>query len=126
MTKRVVKKAPVRKQAKPKKKVKRKAVAKPKPASLPAVTVPEPTPAAAGLRAPTIVRADGSTNTISLLILLALSCAIACLTIAVVPAPRVPWRPAAIFVSDRQLDLTVIGFSLLLLAALGMVLNGGA
>ena len=38
----------------------------------------------------------------------------------------VPWRPAAIFVSDRQFDLTVIGFSLLLLAALGMILNGGA
>jgi hypothetical protein len=125
VTKHVVKKAPVRKHA-AKKKPKRKAVAKPKPVALPAVTVPEPTPAAAGLQAPTLVRADGSTNPMSLLILLALSCAIACLSIAVVPAPRVPWRPAAVFVSDRQFDLTVIGFSLLLLAALGMVLNGGA
>ena len=88
--------------------------------------MPEPTPAAAGLQPPTLVRPDGSTNTVSLLILLALSCAIVCLTIAVVPAPRVPWRTAAVFVSDRQFDLTVIGFSLLLLAALGMILNGGA
>ena len=125
VTKRVVKKAPVRKHA-AKKKPKRRAVAKPKPASLPAVTVPDPTPAAAGLQPPTLVRPDGSTNTLSLLILLALSCAIACLTLAVVPAPRVPWRPAAVFVSDRQFDLTVIGSALLLLSALGMVLNGGA
>jgi hypothetical protein len=126
MIKPLVKKAPVRKQVQPKKKPKRKAVAKPKPVSIPAVTVPEPTPAAAGLQPPTLVRPDGSTNTLSLLILLALSCAIACLTIAVVPAPRVPWRPAAVFVSDRQFDLTVIGSALLLLSALGMVLNGGA
>ena len=126
VTKHVVKKAPVRKHVKPKKKPKRKAATKPTVTSVPTVTVTEPTPAAAGLRPPALVRADGSTNIISLLILLALSCAIASLTIAVVPAPRVPWRPAAVFVSDRQFDLTVIGFSLLLLAALGMILNGGA
>jgi hypothetical protein len=50
----------------------------------------------------------------SLLIVVALSIAIACFTIAVIPATSVPWRPAAIFVFDRQLDLTVIGFMLLM------------
>jgi hypothetical protein len=126
VTKRVVKKAPVRKHLKPKKKPKPKAVAKQAVTSVPKVTVTAARPAAAGLQPPTLVRPDGSTNIISLLILLALSCAIACLTVAVVPAPRVPWRPAAVFVSDQQFHLTVIGFTLLLLTAFALIVTGGS
>jgi hypothetical protein len=125
-TKPVAKKSPVPPHVKPKKKAKPKVVAKPKPAPRVTTTVPEPVPAAAGLQTPSLVRPDGSTNFLSLLIVLGLCFAIACLSIAVVPAPHVPWRPAAVFVSDRQFELTVIGFSLLLLTALGMILNGGA
>jgi hypothetical protein len=46
-------------------------------------------------------------------ILWLLAVAIACLAVAVIPPRVVPWRPAAIFVADRQLDLTLIGFALL-------------
>jgi len=122
-TKPVVKKRPA---PHVKKKIKRKIVTAPRPATVPTTTVTTPAPAAAGLQPPVLVRPDGSTNFVSLLILLGLSCAIACLSIAVIPAPHVPWRPAAVFVSDRQFDLTVIGFTLLLLTAFGMILNGGA
>jgi hypothetical protein len=102
-------------------------VVKPKPAPVvPAVTVTNPPAAAAGLQTPVLLRPDGSTNAASLLILLALSFAIACLTIAVVPAPYVPWRPAAVFVSDRQFHLTVLGFTLLLLTAFGLIVTGGS
>jgi hypothetical protein len=122
VTKPVVKKSPPRQHVKPKKKA--KAVAKPKPATVPTITVANPVPATAGLQTPTLVRPDGSTNVVSLLILLGLSFAIVCLGIAVVPAPHVPWRPAAIFVSERQVDLTVIGAALLLAAALTLFWTG--
>ena len=59
----------------------------------------------------------GSFDLRSLLILLGLAFAIACFTIALVPATAVKWRPAAIFVSDRQLDVTVVGLALLAAAA---------
>jgi hypothetical protein len=53
----------------------------------------------------------------SLLIVVGLGFAIACFTIALVPATTVKWRPAAIFVSERQVDLTVVGLALLVTAA---------
>jgi outer membrane biosynthesis protein TonB len=49
----------------------------------------------------------------ALLIVAGLSIGIACFTVALIPARRVPWRPAAIFVSERQLDLTLLGLAVL-------------
>jgi len=62
-------------------------------------------------------RSGGSSDLGSLLIVLGLGFAIACFTIALVPAAYVKWRPAAIFVSERQVDLTVVGLALLVTAA---------
>jgi hypothetical protein len=42
-----------------------------------------------------------------------------------VPATYVKWRPAAIFVSERQVDLTVIGLGLLVVTAFMLVLTKG-
>ena len=50
----------------------------------------------------------------SLVIVLGLGLAIACFAVALVPATHVKWRPVAIFVSERQVDLTVIGVALLM------------
>lgn len=49
----------------------------------------------------------------SLLLILGCALAIACFSIAVVPARAVPWRPVAIFLSERQLDVTLAGLALL-------------
>jgi len=57
---------------------------------------------------------------------IALSFAIASLSIAVIPANRVPWRPVAVFVSDRQLDLTLAGLALLVATAFALILTGGS
>jgi hypothetical protein len=70
-------------------------------------------------------KSGGSFNLGSLLVVLGLSLAIACLAIAVVPATYVRWRPAAIFVSERQVDLTVIGLGLLVVTAFMLVLTKG-
>jgi len=59
----------------------------------------------------------GSFNLGSLVILLGLGLAIACFAVALVPATHVKWRPVAIFVSERQVDLTIIGLALLVGAA---------
>ena len=59
-------------------------------------------------------------------IVIALSFAIAALSIAVIPANRVPWRPVAVFVSDRQVDLTLAGFALLVATACTLILTGGS
>jgi hypothetical protein len=61
----------------------------------------------------------------SIFIVIALSVAIASLSIALIPASRVPWRPVAVFVSDRQVDLTVAGFALLIATAFTLILTGG-
>jgi hypothetical protein len=72
--------------------------------------------AAVGPRTAAQTRSD-SFDFSALLIVLGLTIAIACFTIAVVPATHVPWRTAAIFVSERQVDLTVLGFALLMATA---------
>jgi hypothetical protein len=59
------------------------------------------------------------------MIVLGLGLAIVCFTVAMVPATHVRWRPAAIFVSERQIDLTVLGLALLLSAAFTIFLTGG-
>jgi hypothetical protein len=51
------------------------------------------------------------------LIVLGLGLAIACLAVAVVPATSVKWRPAAIFVSERQVGLMLAGLALLVAAS---------
>jgi hypothetical protein len=120
-TQKPVVKKPVRAHVKPKVEPKphRKVAVKPKPAA-PKVKVSKSLGASVGLRSAAKVGPGGSTNLGSLLIVMGLSFAIACLAIAVVPARSVPWRSAAIFVSERQFDLTIIGFGLLL--AIGFTL----
>jgi hypothetical protein len=86
--------------------------------TLPTVTI---APVAAALG----TKSGGSFNLGSLLVVLGLSLAIACLTVVVVPATYVKWRPAAIFVSERQVDLTVIGLGLLVVTAFMLVLTKG-
>lgn len=56
----------------------------------------------------------------SLLIVTGLAMAIACFGMAVIPARRVPWRPAAIFVANRQVDLTLFGVGLLTATAFAL------
>lgn len=46
-------------------------------------------------------------------IILGLALAVACFLIALVPATAVPWRPVAVFISQRQFDLTLAGLALL-------------
>jgi hypothetical protein len=61
----------------------------------------------------------------SLLIVTGLGFAIACFAIAMIPATAVPWRPAKIFVSERQLNLTALGFALLMATAFTFFLTRG-
>jgi hypothetical protein len=60
----------------------------------------------------------------SLLLILVCGIAITCFSIALIPARSVPWRPAAIFVSERQLDLMLVGLALLV-ATLTFYFLGG-
>lgn len=82
---------------------------------LPTVTVAPPV-RAVQIRHAFQRRSGGSFHLGSLLIVLGLGFAIACFTIALVPAAYVKWRPAAIFVSERQVDLTFAGLALLVTA----------
>ena len=114
----------VRAHPKPKhKKVKPKAPVKKKTTVLPKVTIAPPV--SAGVSNVFQPKSGGSFSLGSLLIVLGLSCAIACFSIAVVPATAVKWRPAAIFVSERQVDLTVVGVALLVAAAFTLFLTKG-
>jgi hypothetical protein len=91
--------------------------------TLPTVTIAPV--GAVGVQAALKTKSGGSFNLGSLLVVLGLSVAIACLAVAVVPATHVKWRPAAIFVSERQVDLTVIGLGLLVVTAFMLVLTKG-
>ena len=115
----------VRAQVKPKpKKVRhKKVVVKKEPTTLPTVTIAPI--GAVGVQAALRTKSSGSFNLGSLLIVLGLSLAIACLAVAVVPATYVKWRPAVIFVSERQVDLTVIGLGLLVVTAFTLFLTKG-
>jgi hypothetical protein len=103
--------------AKPKPKV------KPQPV-VPKVEVPKPVGASLGLPNPADSGSGGPAGIASLLIVMGLAFAIACFAVAVIPATAVPWRPAAIFVSERQVDLTVVGLALFLAAAFTLILTG--
>ena len=113
----------VRAHPKPKhKKVKPKAPVK-TTTVLPEVTIAPPV--SAGVSNVFQPKSGGSFSLGSLLIVLGLSFAIACFSIAVVPATYVKWRPAAIFVSERQVDLTVVGLALLVATAFTLFLTKG-
>ncbi|CAN5216426.1 hypothetical protein BH18ACT12_BH18ACT12_10570 [soil metagenome] len=112
-------KKPVRKA---KKNVARKAhkaaPVKPKPATAPTIKpVGGTLGASVGLSNPAEANSGVAFDFGALLIVFGLTIAIACFTVAVIPATHVPWRPAAIFVSERQVDLTVLGFALLMTTA---------
>jgi hypothetical protein len=114
----------VRAHAKPKhEKVKHKAPVKKKTTVTPKVTS---TPrVSAGVGNAFQPKSGGSFSLGSLVIVLGLSFAIACFSIAALPATHVKWRPAAIFVSERQVDLTVVGVALLVAAAFTLFLTKG-
>ena len=122
----VVKK-PVRKHVTPKKKAHRKKVVAKKPQPVvPTITTP-PQVSGASIGSSNLLhpKSPASRGLASIFIVIALSFAIASLSIALIPANRVPWRPVAVFVSDRQVDLTVAGFALLLATAFTLILTGG-
>jgi hypothetical protein len=119
---------------KPKKKVRqKKAVVKKKAApttttaTLPTVTV---LTTAGAVGVPSVFHSKsgggGSSDLGSIVIVLGLSIAIACFAVALVPATSVKWRPAAIFVSERQVDLTITGLGLLVVAAFTFFLTKGS
>ncbi len=101
----------------------KKVVVKKETTTLPTVTIAPV--GAVGVQAALNTKSGGSFSLGSLLVVLGLSLAIACLAVAVVPATYVKWRPAAIFVSERQVDLTVIGLVLLVVTAFMLVLTRG-
>jgi hypothetical protein len=74
---------------------------------------------------PAKAKAGDAFDVFPLLVVLGLVLAITCFAIALIPATAVPWRPAAIFVSDRQFDLTVVGVALLLATVFTFVWGKG-
>ena len=119
---------------KPKKKVrhkkavvKKKKVAHTTTTTLPTVTV---LTTAGAVGVPSVFHSKsgggGSLDFSSIVIVLGLGIAIACFAAALVPATSVKWRPAAIFVYERQVDLTVIGLALLVAAAFTLFFTKGS
>jgi hypothetical protein len=108
---------------KPKKVVPRKPTVKKRTTVLPKVVVPQPVGAVQS--AFKSKSGGGGLSLGSLMIVLGLAFAITCFMIALVPVTMVKWRPAAIFVSERQVDLTVVGLALLVVAAFTFFLTKG-
>jgi len=106
------------------KKVQRTVHVKPK-AAVPKIKVSKALGAIAGVRNATEVKGGGSVDVSSLLIVMGLALAIACFAMAIIPATYVPWRPAAIFVSERVVDLTLLGLVLFLAAGFTFFLTRG-
>jgi hypothetical protein len=104
----------VRVKAKPKPKVapKKKPVNK-ETTVLPKISITPPV-GAVGVSHTFQTNSSGSFDLGSLLIVMSLGLAIACFTTGVIPAAVVPWRRAAIFVSDRQVDIVLLGCVLLM------------
>ena len=119
-----VKKPVVKKTVKHKvRRTKPKPHVKPQPV-VPKLNVPDTAGASAVLPNPIRSASGGSAGIASLLIVMGLALAITCFAVAVIPATAVPWRPAAIFVSERQVDLTVLGLALLMAAAFTLLWTG--
>jgi hypothetical protein len=91
---------------------------------VPKLDVPKPVGASAGLPGAVRSAAGEPGGRWSLLIVMGLALAIACFVVAVIPARSVPWRPAAIFVAQRQVDLTVVGLALLMAASFTLIWTG--
>jgi hypothetical protein len=98
---------------KPKKKVKKPPV-KQTTTVLPEVSVTPPIGTVGVRNAFQTKSGGGAFDLGSLVIVLGLGLAIACFAVALVPATHVKWRPVAIFVSERQVDMTIIGLALLM------------
>jgi hypothetical protein len=109
---------------KPKKVRHKKTVVKKKTTPLPKISLAPPV-GAVGVQVALKTKSGGSIGLASLLVVLGLSFAIACFAVAAVPATYVKWRPAAIFVSERQVDLTLVGVALLVGAAFTFLLAKG-
>jgi hypothetical protein len=109
---------------KPKRVLHKKLVVRKKTTAPPKVMIGSPV-RAVGVQNALSTKSSGSISVASLLVVLALSVAIACFAVAAMPASSVKWRPAAIFVSERQVELTVIGAALLLATAFTLVLTKG-
>jgi hypothetical protein len=99
--------------AHPKPKKVNKAPVKTETTVLPKVSVTPPI-GAVGVRNAFQTKSGGSSDLGAIVIVLGLALAIACFAMALVPATHVRWRPVAIFVSERQVDLTIIGLALLM------------
>jgi hypothetical protein len=109
---------------KPKRVLHKKLVVRKKTTALPEVMIGSPV-RSVGVQNALRTESGGSFSLGSLLVVLALSVAIACFAVAAMPASSVKWRPAAIFVSERQIDLAVIGIALLVATAFTLVLTKG-
>jgi hypothetical protein len=107
-----------------KKKVHRKAALKHRATALPKISV-QKSLVPVRLRGAQASDRRGAPDVGSMLIITSLALAIACFTIGAIPARAVGWRPAAIFVSERQVDLTVLGLALLIAASFMFFLTGG-
>ena len=118
-------------QVKPKKRVRHKKAVVKKKAATTTATLPTVTVTTAGaVGVPSVFHSKsgggGSLDFGSIVIVLGLSIAIACFAVALVPATSVKWRPVAIFVSERQVDLTITGLALLVAAAFTFFLTKGS
>jgi hypothetical protein len=111
-------------QVKPKKARPKTTVVTPPTTTVPKVAVAPPL-GAVGEQVALRTKSSGSISLASLLIVLGLSFSIACFTLAVVPATYWKWTPAAIFVSERQVDLTLVGVALLVGTAFTLILAKG-
>jgi hypothetical protein len=90
----------------------------PQPVPAPVTTTPTPAPVQPVVQFHTVSEKKSGPTIQGLLVISGLALAIACFALAAVPVTRVRWRPAAILVSERRTDLTIVGFSLLIAAAL--------
>lgn len=70
-----------------------------------------------GLRGVSQAKEGQATDVGSLLIVTGLGLAIVCFGVAMIPATVVRWRPVALFVSERHVDLTLVGLLLFIVTA---------
>ncbi len=89
----------------------------PKPGtSLPTVVTPKHARSGVlGTQTAATLSSGGSFDFGSLLIVMTLGMAIVCFGVAAIPAPYVPWRPAAHFIAYRHLDIAIAGLGFLFL-----------